>query len=210
MFESLVQVYDEFTKNGRIQDLKQLAKEQRFSFSKRVSFGSQITELKGFKVFAKKGTKRLVGLISQATEGFKGEIRFYDFLRTYELETYTTSVIEIRCDELFAEYLTIQPKGALEKMKGIFVSEEKEFPHLQLFHQNFQISSRSPDASLLLKESVVDLMSQFPGLTFEAEGNYFLFYFRKKEMKIQQIIPNINFAEEFVRLLCFDQEGDFV
>ena len=210
MLENIVQFFDEFTKSGRVQDLKQLAREQKFGFKKRSAFGSQITDIKGFKVFSGKGNKRFVGILSQSSDAFKGEIRFYDFLVTKDLETKTTSVVEIFCEELFADYLMIEPKGTFSKMKGFFMSEEREFPSLDAFYNNFQITSKVPDASLILQASALDLMTQHPNIYCEMEGNHFIFYFRKKQMEIQNIVSTINFAEEFVRLLCFDRQREFV
>ena len=33
---------------------------------------------------------------------------------------------------------------------------------------------------------------------------------KKKEMKVSNILPTMDFAEDFVQLLCYDQGGEFV
>lgn len=210
MLDNLVKVYDEFSKGGRVQDLEQLAREYKLSFTKRESFGKQTTEIKGFNIFSKKGAKRFIGILSLKSEKFKGQIRFYDYLKTKDLETSTTSIIEIFCEDIYTDYFKISPKGAIGKMKGIFVSDQGYFPELIEFHSKFVISTEVEEEDLIIRESALNLILDFPKITCEADGNYFLFYFRKKEAKIQDIISTIDFAEEFVRLLCFDESGDFV
>ncbi len=210
MVDSLVKIYDEFFKSQRSQELEQLAREQQFSFTKRETFSQQLTEIKGFKIFNSKGTRRFLGIIAQDLTDVKGQIRFYDSLRTKDLETKSQSILEIYCENIFADYLIIEPKSTFTKMKGFFVGTEEPFPNLHTFNQNFQISSKIPEASLLLKASALNLMIDFPGITFEALGNHFLFYYRKKELKPHEIVPLMDFGETFLNLLCFDNSDDYV
>jgi len=208
MLDNLVKIYDDFAKSGRIQDLEQLAKELGYPFAKRMPFGPQTTEIKGFNLFSKKGSKRFIGVISIPAKAFKGSIRFYDYLNTRDLETSTHSVIEIHCEDLYTDEFIIQPKGALRKMKGLFVAPSNPFPHLKDFNSKFEISAYYEGS--ILKESALDLMVDFPGITCEAEGNYLIFYYRKKEIPIAEIIDIVAFAEEFVRLTKFDTSDDYV
>ncbi|NNE28005.1 MAG: hypothetical protein HKN16_00105 [Saprospiraceae bacterium] len=210
MLDTLTKLYDDFTKSGRVQDLGQLAHEEGMQFQKRTKFGNQPTELKSFKIFQGKGYKRLLGLMARKASDFEGKIRFYDFLETVDLETYTHSILEVKCDAIFIESLRIEPKGAFKKMKGFFISDESPFPALSEFNNQFQISSKEPDDILWLQEKALELMEGFKGLTMEAHGNYFIFYFRKKTVKIHEILDLADFAEEFVRLVCNDRSGDFV
>lgn len=210
MLDKLVKLYDDFAKGERQLDLEQLSKEYQFSFIKRESFGIQTTYIKGFSDFNKKGSKRLIGILSRSTEAFKGIIRYYDFLITRDLETTTHSVVEVYNDQLYTDYFKIEPKGAFRKMKGLFMSERKIFPRLKEFHSKFIISSKDPDATTILKQSALELLLDWPGLSVEAEGNYFLFILRKKEMKVSQIVSAVDLAEDFVRLLQFDVSDDFV
>jgi hypothetical protein len=210
MIDNLVKIYDEVFKSQRVQELEQLAAEKQFSFIKRAAFSTQLTELKSFKVFSSKGAKRFLGVIFQELEELNGMIRCYDYLNTKDLETKSQSIVEIYSEDLVADYLMIEPKSTFSKMKGFFVASESPFPHLETFNHNFQISSKIPEADLLLKESALKLMSFYPGLTFEAMGNHFLFYYRKREMKIPEILPLITFAEEFINLLRFDDMDDYV
>jgi len=210
MIDKLINIYDDFKKSGRVQDLRQLAHEFKFDFQKRVVFGRQPTEIKGFKVFDSKGAKRFLGILSQPLENLDGIIRFYDYLKTKDLETKTQSIIEVRVNDIYTNYLKIEPKGTFSKMKGIFMSEKREFSNAVDFYKLYQISSASADAEIILQHSALSLLAQNPGITIEAEGNYFLFYYKKKEMDIRHIIRAIDFAEDFMELLVFDQSGDLV
>jgi hypothetical protein len=210
MFENLVDFFDDFTKNQRIESLNTLAEENGFEYHKKEPFGNQPSQLKGFKATAMKGTKRLLGVCVLPLRGLKGTIRFYDFLNTKDLETKTTSIIEIFTEDIFSEYLMISPKNAFGKMKGFFVSDKKDYPDQSEFYKNYHITTKNPEDDYHLKESVIKVFGQNPGLTMESEGNYFIFYNRKKEMKIPVILENIDFAEEVVQLFCFDNSEDFV
>lgn len=208
MLDNLVKIYDDFTKGGRTQDLQQLAKELNYSFSKRDSFGTQTTEIKGLDIFSKKGTKRLIGVIDFPSTAFKGTIRFYDYLNTKDLETATTSIVEVRCEDLLTERFKIQPRGPLRKMKGLFLRSANPFSYLKEFNSKFEIEEF--DDGSLLKESAMELMTEFPGITCEAEGNYLVFYYRHKEVSIADIVSMVAFAEEFTRLTKDDLSGDYV
>ncbi len=210
VIDNLVKAYDEMFKSDRMQELGQVANEYQLNFNKRVSFAEQDLSLKGFKLFQVKGAKRLIGVLSQNTVDFPGHIRFYDFVYTKDLETFSSSVIEINCTEAFTDYFIIQPKGAFSKMKDFFVSNQKPFPHLKDFHTNFQISTKSSDAMIVLREPALELLNQYPNITVEAQGNHFLFYTRKKAMPVHKIIETMNFAEDFIDMLYLDDEQDFV
>lgn len=210
MFDTLVKLYDEYTNKERVQNLAQLAREHQFRFTNRVEFGRQPTLLKEFDAFRKKGTKRFIGVMEQAMEGAKGTLRFYDFLNTKDLETKTQSIVEIHCEDIFVDHFKIEPKSNFAKMKGFFISDNLDFPDLTTFNSQFQISSSNEDGTTPLTRKALQLMEEFPGIRLEAEGHYFLFYYSKKEMSLSEIIPTVDFGEEFVKLLSFDREDDYV
>lgn len=210
MIDQLVNVFDQITKGGRIQELSLLAKDYNLSFKKRSAINSERTEIRGFDLFARKGVKRFIGILSQKLESFNGQIRFYDFAVTKDLETKTSSVIEVNCEDIYVDYVKIEPKSTFSKMKGFFVSDNPPFPDLSVFNQQFQVSSRQENGALWLTKSALEELTNFKGLTMEAEGNNFLFYYRKKEIPVQDVIKMIDFAEDFVRLACFDHTDDFV
>jgi hypothetical protein len=210
MLDNLVKIFDDFTKGDRIQDLGQLAQEEKLSLTKRQSFGEQTTEIKGFKIFSGKGSKRLIGILSLPCKKFIGKIKFYDYLVTKDLETKTTSIIEIYAEEIDTDYFIIEPKGAIGKMKNMFVSSPIVFPELKEFHKSFEIEYDNSQYDYLFKRSALELMNDYPRITCEGMGNYFLFYRRKKIIEVHDILPLVQFAEEFVRLMCYDDTEDYV
>ncbi len=210
MIDKIVTIFDDFTKGERMQDLAQLAKENNIPFKKKVSFGIQSTAIKGFKLFTGKGTKRLIGLLTPSVGNFEGKIRFYDYLVTKDLETKTHSVIEVSMPGLYTDYFMIEPKGAISKMKSIFVTHPLIFPELKDFHAKFEVHSEEADDTSILKKSILSLMTEYPGLTCEAMDNQLIFYYKKKTIEVQRVLPMIHFAIEFVRLLCYDNSDDFV
>jgi len=210
MIDKLVNVFDQFMQGDRIQELSLLASDYKLSFYKRSPISAEVIEIRGFEVFGKKGTKRFVGIIGEPSNPFKGQIRFYDYLRTKDLETKTTSVIEVYCEDIYTDYIKIEPKGTFAKMKGFFTTENQQFPDIKSFYQAFQISSKEEGGARWLNKSALQSMEDYPGMTIEASGNHFLFYYRNKQMPVQNIISMMEFAEEFVRLTCFDRSQDFV
>lgn len=210
MIDKLVNLYDDFTKRNRIEDLEQLGREYGFEYEKRASYGHRPTELKTFNAFSGKGNKRLLGVLTAATDAFKGTSKFYDYLNTKDLETKTQSIVEIYCDDFFADPIIIQPKSGLSKLKGWLVSEARQFPELKEFYQLFKVSTEHQEDSLWLSEKALSLLIDFPGLTLEAQGNHFIFYYRKKELELTKIMPLVEMAEEFVRLTCHDRSADYV
>lgn len=210
MFDKIVTIFDDFTKGERMQDLAQLSRENDIPFEKKVSFGIQGTSIKGFKLFSGKGTKRLIGLLTPKTKDFEGEVRFYDYLVTKDLETKTHSVIEVTMPGFSTDYFMIEPKGTISKMKSIFVTHPLIFPELKDFHAKFELHSEEADDTSILKKSALSLITEYPGLTCEAIDSHLIFYYKKKTIEVHRVLPMIHFAIEIVRLLCYDNSDDFV
>lgn len=210
MVDKLLDVMDNLTRKSRIDELRQLSLDYELGFQKRLDFARERTDIKGFKLFSAKGAKRLLGVISEIPKTFEGSLRFYDYLNTKDLETKTTSVVEVFCAEMNNPYVKIEPKGAFSKMKGFFVSEQRNFDHIGDFYQKFQISTKYEGDDFWLKSAALKYMLSFPNITMEAEGGDFIFYRKKKKLKVPEIIPLLDFAEEFVRLIRHDHTGDFV
>lgn len=209
MLDDLVKVFDDFTKKSRIQELETLSRERGIPFMKKMSYEKRPTKLKGFKPFIKKGTKRMIGIMEVAPTKFIGEIKFYDYLRTKDLETTTQSIIEVICNELDSPYCIVRPKSAFKKMKNIFVTEENDLPYVSEFHRRYYVSEDT-EGAFILKPSVMELMAEYKGLTMEAKGDYLLLYFKNKEIKVHQVLEYIKLAEELVALICYDDSADYV
>ena len=210
MLDKLVDIYDSWSKGGRAQDLKQLASEYDFRYERRVEFGHQPSDIKSFKVFSNKGIKRFMGVMETDLEKGKGTARFYDYIRTRDLETYTRSVVEVYCEDISTPYFHIEPKGIISRTKNIFKSKLKIHPELKSFHKNFYINTESKEVEYVLNRKVLDLLLDYPNLKMEAKGHCFVFYLKKDEMPIGDIMPLIDFAEEVVSLLGTGEDGGYV
>jgi len=210
MLDKLVDIYDSWSKGGRAKDLKQLAKEYDFRYERRVEFGDQPSDIKSFKVFSKKGIKRFMGVMETDLEKGNGTARFYDYIRTRDLETYTRSVVEVYCEDIKTHYFHIEPKSLINRATNIFKSRLKIHPQVKAFHKNFYIHTESQDVQYVLNRKVLDLLLDYPKLQMEAQGHCFVFYLKKEEMPIGQIMPLMDFAEEVVSLLGTGEDDGYV
>ena len=151
----------------------------------------------------------MIGMMDFQPTQFKGSIKFYDYLRTYELETRTQSIVEVYCESLDLGYCRIIPKSALKKMKSIFITDRPDIADASEFFHTFHITDDSEDDSFL-KWSVMDMLLDYKGLTVEIDGNYLLLYYKHKEIKVNEILNHVALAEELVSLICYDDSEDFV
>lgn len=210
MLDKLVDIYDNWSKGARAKDLKQLAREVDFRYERRVEFGNQPSDIKSFKVFSKKGIKRFMGVMETDLEKGKGTARFYDYIRTRDLETYTRSIVEIYCEDIRTDYFFVEPKGVVSWTKNIFKSNPKIHPKVKSFHKQFYIHTESKEVQYVLNSKVLDLIQDYPNLKMEAKGHCFVFYLKKKEMPVDEIMPFMDFAEEVVSLLGTGEDGGYV
>jgi len=210
MLDKLVDIYDSWSKGGRARDLRQLAKEYDLNYDRRVEFGDQPSDIKSFTVFQGKGIKRVMGVIESDLEHSKGTVRFYDYLRTKDLETYTRSIVEVYCEDVRADYFKIEPKSIINRTKNIFQSSKRIHTDLKSFHKKFFLPSQSDDVQYLLNKKALDLFTDYPGLTMEGKGRCFVFYKKKEELPVDQILPLMDFAEEFVSCLGTGEDTGYV
>ena len=211
MLDKLVDFYDNWSKGARAKDLEQLAREFNFRYEKRVEFGSQPSDIKSFEVFSKKGLKRFMGVMETDLEKCKGTVRFYDYIRTKDLETFSKSIVEVYCEDVRTDYFKIEPKGFFTRTKYLFKSKAKIQPRFKEFHKQFFIHTESREVQYLLNRKVLDLMLDFPKLQMEARGHCFVFYYNNsKEIPIGDVMPLIDFAEEVVNQLGTGEDEGYV
>lgn len=202
MFEDLVNIYDDFTKNERTQSLARFASENEFLFSKREPFGEQMTVLRNFEIFKGKGVKRFIGIVKiPSREGIEAEIRFYDSLKTKDLETKSTSILELSVPNFIGESFRIKPKNAAAK---IFSPSISKSPSAR-FKKRFKV-----EGNVEISSTIKILMLENPQLTVEGFRDTFLFYRRNKTIELNQILQFTDLAEEFVSHLESSYEDDFV
>lgn len=210
MLDALVDIYDSWSKGGRAKDLKQLAREYDMKYDRRVDFGNQPTDIKAFKVFKGSGIKRFMGVLETDLESGKGTARFYDYLRTKDLETYTRSVVEVYCEDVRTDYFKIVPKGIWNRTKNLFKSSSNIHKSAKAFHKRFYLETNSSEVQYTLNRKALDLLLDYPNINMEAKGHCFVFYKKKEEMDIDQIMPLLDFAEEVVACLGTGEDGGYV
>lgn len=210
MLDELVSVFDSWSKGGRAQDLEQLAMEYDLRYSKREKLGKQVSQIKGFDLIKKKGKSRLLGIIEGDLIEGEGILRAYDFLRTQDLETMTTTVIEIYSESVDVDYFKIQPKGFFSGAMKLFKRYPKPYPSEKAFHKQFLITSNSPHLASFLSPGLMNLMLEGPKLTLEARGSYFIFYKKNKSIPVLDIMPMVAFAEDCIRLLARGESSGYV
>jgi len=202
LFEDLVNIYDDFTKNERTQSLARFADENGFEFNKREPFGEQATLLRNFKIFKKKGVKRFIGIVKiPSREGLDAAFRFYDYLVTKDLETTTTSIIEIFIPDSTFGRFRIKAKNGLSRMLSQTFSKSIEAK----FKKRFSVESNI-DIPLRIKELMLDRSK----LTVEGFEDTMLFYHHNKPIELTEIFDYVEFAEDFVSMLESTDYEDFV
>ncbi|WP_235295761.1 hypothetical protein [Portibacter marinus] len=202
MFEDLISIYDNFTKNERTQSLSRLAYENQLQFIKREPFGEQQTRLKEFKLFDKKGVKRLLGIIDfKSQERSDLHIRFYDFIITKDLETKVTSVVEIHHSTVNAGYFMIKPLKGLSKL----FRRSRRGDLNSIFDKNFKTI---PPISL--STQAMETLLENPKITVECREDLFIFYMRNQQIKISEVLNIIDFAEELVHWINVAPYNDIV
>ena len=202
MFEDLVNIYDDFTKNERTQSLSRFAVENDLGFIKREPFGEQVTLLRNFRIFKGKGVKRFIGVIKiPTTESFDAEIRFYDYLVTKDLETRSTSVIEVCIPACDYGSFRIKPKNGISRLFSPTFSKSNRAK----FNKRFTI-----DSSFDISPRTIDLMLTHPKLTVEGFQDTMLFYHRNESIELGDIFEYIEFAEDFISNTDSADSEDFV
>ena len=75
-FDDLI---DSFKKNGRVEEMRQIAHANKFRFKDREKFAQQDYLLKSFTIFNGKKDKRLKGIMMKEELAFNADIRIYDY-----------------------------------------------------------------------------------------------------------------------------------
>lgn len=202
MFEDLVNLYDDFTKNERTQSLSRFAIENNFEFSKREPFGEQVTILRNFKIFKRKGVKRFIGILKiPSREGLDASIRFYDYLVTKDLETKSTSIIEVYLPNYNCGQFIIRPKNAISRLLSPTFSKSISAQFKKRF---------TADANFDLSPKSMDLLLSLPKLTIEGFEDNVLFYRKNKSINLVDILEDVEFAEDFLASMDSVESDDFV
>ena len=207
-FDDLI---DSFKKNGRVEEMRQIAHANKFRFKDREKFAQQDYLLKSFTIFNGKKDKRLKGVMMKEELAFNADIRVYDYWYFGDFKKRKTTVFEIKCAEFDFPKFEIRTKGLLNKMSEFVLSKDKTFPRATDFHASYEIVTNDPDgleAELNLQS--LDFILNKKSMFVEGHGKYMLVYFLYKQIPAREIMEEYENVLDFVDVIFKNDEGEFV
>jgi len=202
---------DKLVPNGRVDEMRQVAKEHKFNFRSKENFAGQDYLLKSFQIFKGKQDKRLKGVLRKKENEPDALIRMYDYIYWGDLKTRKTTVFEINCLDLDLPKFSIYPRGILNQVSSFFVSKEKAFPKEEIFHSKFNIETEHvEDLEATFGNKMLEKLLQFPNISMEGEGDYLLIYFYGKQIPAPELMSNYDMALDLFDLTLNDNSSEFV
>lgn len=207
-FDDLI---DNFRKNGRIEEMRQIAYANKFIFKDREKFSSQDYLLKSFSIFNGKKDKRLKGIMIKEELAFNADLRVYDYWYFGDFKKRKTTIFEIKCAEFDFSKFELRTKGILNKMSELVLSKEKAFPNATEFHINYEIVTDEPlDLETELNSQSLDFIMGKKNMLVEGEGDYLLVYFLHKQIPARDIMEEYEDVLDFIDTIFKSDEGEFV
>ena len=207
-FDDLI---DSFKKNGRVEEMRQIARANKFKFKDRERFANQDYLLKSFSIFNGKKDKRLKGVMMKEELAFNADIRIYDYWYFGDFKKRKTTVFEIKCAEFDFPKFDIRTKGLLNKMSDLVLSKDKAFPNATDFHTTYEIVTEDPEgleAELNLQS--LNFILDKKDMLVEGDGDYLLVYFLYKQIPAREIMEEYEDVLDFVDVVFKNDEGEFV
>ena len=170
-------IIDLVRKNGRVEELKQVAKVNGFKFKNKESWASQDYLLKSFSIFKGKKDKRMKGILRKEILPLEAQIRIYDYIYFGDLKTKKTTVFEIECKDLQLPRFEIHPKGFFKKVSEFFVDSDKPYAKDSEFHGKFEIQTKSSQAfEDALNVHFLDFILEKKLISAEGKGDYLILF----------------------------------
>lgn len=207
-FDDLI---DSFKKNGRVEEMRQIAHANKFKFKDREKFTQQDYLLKSFAIFNGKKDKRLKGIMMKEELAFNADIRVYDYWYFGDFKKRKTTVFEIKCAEFDFPKFEIRTKGLLNKMSELVLSKDKTFPRATDFHASYEIVTEDSDgleAELNLQS--LDFILDKKDMHVEGHGKYLLVYFLYKQIPAREIMEEYEDVLDFIDVIFKNDEAEFV
>ncbi|MFK8007753.1 MAG: hypothetical protein AB8H03_15350 [Saprospiraceae bacterium] len=207
-FDDLV---DRFKKNGRIEEMRQIAHANNFKFKNRDNFANQDYLLKSFSIFNGKKDKRLKGIMMKEELAFNADLRVYDYWYFGDFKKRKTTIFEIKCAEFDFPKFEIRTKGLLNKMSELVLSKDKVFPDATEFHTTYEIVTDTPEElETELNLQSLDFILDKKNMFVEGDGDYLLVYFLYSQIPAREIMEEYEDVLEFVDVIFKNDEGEFV
>jgi len=207
-FDDLI---DSFKKNGRVEEMRQIARANKFRFKDREKFAQQDYLLKSFTIFNGKKDKRLKGIMMKEELAFNADIRIYDYWYFGDFKKRKTTVFEIKCAEFDFPKFEIRTKGLFNKMSDLVLSKEKAFPNATDFHAAYEIVTEDSEAlEIELNLQSLNFILDKKDMLVEGDGDYLLVYFLYKQIPAREIMEEYEDVLDFVEVVFKNDEGEFV
>jgi len=207
-FDDLI---DSFKKNGRVEEMRQIARANSFKFKNRENFASQDYLLKPFSIFNGKKDKRLKGIMMKEELAFNADLRVYDYWYFGDFKKRKTTIFEIKCAEFDFPKFEIRTKSILNKMSELVLSKDKAFPNATEFHATYEILTDDPDAlETELNLQSLNFILGKKNMLVEGEGDYLLVYFLYEQIPAREIMEEYDDVLDFVEIVFKEDEGEFV
>lgn len=207
-FDDLI---DSFRKNGRVEEMQQVAREHKFKFKNREKFAQQDYLLKSFSLFKGKKNKRFKGIMMKEELAFNADIRVYDYWYFGDFKKRKTTVFEVKSAEFDFPKFEIKTKGLFNKMSELVLTKDKTFPNATEFHEAYEIVTDEPDIlETELNTSSLDFILDKPGMFVEGDGEYLLVYFLYKQIPAREILDEYEDVLDFIDVIFKNDEGEFV
>ena len=202
---------DQFVPNSRVNDMQQVAKEERFNFRRKENFADQDYLLKSFQVFKGKKSKRLKGILRKKENELDAVIRMYDYIYWGDFKTKKTTIFEIDCPDLELPKFFIYPKGIINQVSSFFANKEKVFPDKIDFHTKFNIETSSKkELEEAIGKKLIQHLPLFPNISLEGEGDYLLIYFLGKQIPTPELMDNYDNVIDMLDMILNDNSNEFV
>lgn len=204
-------IKDMIRKNGRVEELNQIARSNGFRFKDREKFAVQDYLLKSFSVFKGKKDKRFKGILMKDILPPDGKIRIYDYFYWGDFKTRKTTIYEVKIKALDLPKFEIRPKGLLNQVSSFFVDNENPYPEEKNFHAKFEMLTKdSEHFEAEISPKVFDLLIDRKNISVEGEGDYLLIYFSYQQTQAKDIMEEYDYVLDVVDVILNDDTNEYV
>lgn len=204
-------IKDIIQKNGRVEEMRQIAGVNGFRFRSRETFARQDYLIKEFSIFKGKKDKRIKGIMMKNEPSFDIKIRVYDYWYFGDFKKRKTTIFEVYGKALDFPKFEIRPKGLLNQMTEIFWAKEKPYPNQKDFHAKYEVLSM--DAKLFEAEmspKVLEHLMDRKNFSIEGDGDYLLAYSTYEVVHAKDLIDEYDFVLDLVEIILKDDTNQYV
>jgi len=203
---------DQFFKDDRVEELRQLAQKMKFTFLAKQRFSEQAFEIKDFRIFKGKKAKRFKGILSTQLVELGLKVRIYDYVYFGDEGKKTTTIFEFQSKNLQFPRVRIQRKKTTDFLKKLFKnSPDLPYPGWDYLHKKYTIQCENP---FRFEEAIniffLEELLQQPEISVEGEDDHLIFYLPKKKLPVKEIPKYYEWSLKQIKLLKYNPEDDYV